>query len=625
MPVVVERTGALAGKTVVAIAAGGYHSMALCSDGTFAAWGKNDSGQLGNNSTVNSAIPVAVDRTGVLAGKTVTNISAGSNHNLVLCSDGTLVTWGNNTYGQLGNGSTTASSVPVLVPRTGVLSGKTITAVVAGNSYSLALCTDGSLAAWGYNNSGQLGNNSTTQSTVPVLVNTSALASGERFTAVAGGGAHCLALVASPPPPVVATLAATGDVDTGATLNASVQPNGTSTAVTFEYGLTTAYGSTVTATPSPVTGTGVKTVSYVLGGLVAGTTYHYRVIARTRVGTIRGADMTFTTSTLATLADLTTNCGAVLPAFEMNRPGYCVTVPFSVEAITVTPTLTEASSTVKVNGVAVASGSASAPVAVVAGNTTIPVVVTSGNGANTKTYQITVTRLPATFAWPAASSVPVTAADFLASGNAPPLSLGHTPQVGASLMVVNNTGSGAIRGTFDNLAQGQTVKIEYQGIIYSFVANYSGGTGNDLVLQVVAVPPPASTVTLAATGVTDAGATLNAALRPNGVSTTVSFQYGLSSAYGGSVSAASSPVTGVGEIAVQCALDGLRPGTIYHYRVVVTNLIDTSQSARTRRSPPARSRRSRTWCPVPAPSCPDFPTGSARMRSPFRLPPPVFP
>jgi alpha-tubulin suppressor-like RCC1 family protein/phosphodiesterase/alkaline phosphatase D-like protein len=590
VPVLVDRSGVLAGKTVVGIAAGGgsaasdsAHSLALCSDGTVAAWGSNGWGQLGVASPTSGRVPVLVDRSGVLAGKTVTAIAAGYSFSMGLCSDGTMAAWGYNYYGQLGNNSTTASNLPVLVDRTGVLASKTVVSINAGNYHSLALCSDGTLAAWGYNNYGQLGNNSTTNVLVPVLVNTSTLATGDRFTAVVGGSYYSLALVASPLPPVVlplppvvTSLAATTVTDTGATLTASVQPNGISTAVTFEYGLTTAYGSTVTATPSPVTGTGDKTASYVLGGLVAGTTYHYRVIATSVGGTVKGADMTFITSTLATLADLTTNSGAVLPDFEMNRLGYSTTVPFSVEAITVTPTLTDASSTVKVNGVAAASGTASAPVAVVAGNTTIPVVVTSGNGANTQTYQLTVTRLPAAFAWPAASSVPVTAADFLAFGNAPPLSLGHTPQAGASLMVVNNTGSGPIRGTFDNLVQGQTVMLEYQGIIYSFVANYSGGTGNDLVLRVVAVPPPASTTTLAATGVTDVGATLHAALRPNGVSTTVSFQYGLTSAYGGSVSAASSPVTGVGEIAVQCVLDGLQPDTIYHYRVVVSNQLGSS-------------------------------------------------
>ena len=104
-----------------------------------------------------------------------------------MCADGTLVTWGYNNYGQLGNNSTTNSSVPVLVDRTGVLAGKTVVAISAGGSHALALCADGTLAAWGYNSSGQLGNSSTTTAKVPVLVNTSALRPGERIVAAHGG------------------------------------------------------------------------------------------------------------------------------------------------------------------------------------------------------------------------------------------------------------------------------------------------------------------------------------------------------------------------------------------------------------------------------------------------------
>ena len=77
VPVLVDRTGVLAGKDVVAIAAGTAHSLALCADGTLAAWGSNYYGMLGNNSTSNSSVPVLVDATGALAGKKVVAIAAG--------------------------------------------------------------------------------------------------------------------------------------------------------------------------------------------------------------------------------------------------------------------------------------------------------------------------------------------------------------------------------------------------------------------------------------------------------------------------------------------------------------------------------------------------------------------
>ena len=196
VPVAVDTTGVLAGKTVVSIASGGHHCLALCSDGTVVAWGDDIFGQLGNNSTTNSAVPVAVDTSGVLAGKTVVAIAAGSQHSMALCSDGTIAVWGHNPYGQFGNGTTVDSLVPVAVDRTGVLAGKTVIALAGGADHTVALCSDGSAATWGLNTDGQLGSGYTvTQSTVPVAVG-STLGIAPHFTAIFDGQSanHVLAL-----------------------------------------------------------------------------------------------------------------------------------------------------------------------------------------------------------------------------------------------------------------------------------------------------------------------------------------------------------------------------------------------------------------------------------------------
>ena len=81
-----------------------------------------------------------------------------------------------------------------------------------------------------------------------------------------------------------------------ATLAGNVTANGASTNVTFEYGETIAYGSSVAATPSPVTGSIATAVSAALSGLIPGTTYHYRVVASSTNGNTEGADQTFTTT-----------------------------------------------------------------------------------------------------------------------------------------------------------------------------------------------------------------------------------------------------------------------------------------------------------------------------------------
>ncbi len=309
LPVAVSTAGVLAGKTVTAVSAGGFHSLALCSDGTVAAWGRNTGGQLGNGGQFDTGVPTAVSSTGLLAGKTVIAIAGGSQYTLALCSDGTVAAWGYNVSGQLGNNSTAQSNVPVAVNADGFLAGKSVRSIRAGAHHSLALCSDGTVASWGLNGAGQLGNASTTSSLVPVQVSMSTLLTGERFAEITSGsaGSHVLALAAAPPTPVVATLGATGIAQSTATLVGTVNAATGSATVVFDYGLDMNYGGMIAAAPSPVTGNSITAVSAAVSGLTPNTTYHYRVRASSAGGTSNGADFTFTT-----LPDTTGPTGGIL-------------------------------------------------------------------------------------------------------------------------------------------------------------------------------------------------------------------------------------------------------------------------------------------------------------------------
>lgn len=197
VPVMVDASAFPSPNSVTAIAAGQLHSLALCSNGALFAWGHNVAGVLGNGSLSDSLVPVAVNQSGVLSGKVVKSIAAGYNHCLVLCTDGTLAAWGNNSSGQLGNNSTTPSALPVMVDATGVLSGRTVIAIAAGHGHNLVLCSDGSMVTWGQNSGGQLGNNSFTDSHVPVLVNVNVAPGvfvGRSVVAISAGDYHSLGL-----------------------------------------------------------------------------------------------------------------------------------------------------------------------------------------------------------------------------------------------------------------------------------------------------------------------------------------------------------------------------------------------------------------------------------------------
>ena len=168
-PTPVTVSGALAGKTVTQVAVGGASTLALASDGTLYSWGSNAQGQLGVGTSTSSNTPVAVTMTGALAGKKVAHISGGQDWFVALTTDGGLYSWGNNADGQLGNGLSQSSNVPVAVDMTAIGS-KTITSVSAGRLHTLALASDGTVYGWGGNSAGALGNGTTTSSPRPTPV-----------------------------------------------------------------------------------------------------------------------------------------------------------------------------------------------------------------------------------------------------------------------------------------------------------------------------------------------------------------------------------------------------------------------------------------------------------------------
>jgi alpha-tubulin suppressor-like RCC1 family protein len=203
VPVAVSK---LSGAT--GVAAGSNFSLALLENGTVMTWGGDGSGQLGNGKSGienNSNLPVAVCAVGATSPcashlEEVTAVSAGDEYALALLRSGRVVSWGENISGQLGNGVkgfTSASDVPVPVCAVGTVgtcpSGpylEGVTAIAGGGAASLALLKDGTVAAWGQGEAGQLGDGTNANSDVPVKVSNLS-----EVTAIAAGREHGLAVL----------------------------------------------------------------------------------------------------------------------------------------------------------------------------------------------------------------------------------------------------------------------------------------------------------------------------------------------------------------------------------------------------------------------------------------------
>lgn len=215
---------------VTSISAGSTHTLAVHADGTAWAWGDNSFGDLGNGTTANSTVPVEVSG--------LTNVvqvaASGQTDSLALRSDGTVWAWGDNTMGLLGNETEADSSTPVQVGglshivQIAIGSGQAVALrsdgtvwtwgdylvgtgggatpvqvpgitnadqVAAGYAFDAALLSDGTIEEWGYNDTGQLGNGTTTDSATPVQVVTALGAPLTGVTQISAGWDHMLALL----------------------------------------------------------------------------------------------------------------------------------------------------------------------------------------------------------------------------------------------------------------------------------------------------------------------------------------------------------------------------------------------------------------------------------------------
>ena len=267
------------------VAVGHSHACALLSGGRVTCWGRNGSGQLGDGTLSGpetcysaeshfafscSATPVEVQDI-----TEATQVAAGSDHSCARLITGQVDCWGGDGSGQLGAGvsqecappaESYCSDVPIEVEDI-----VDATDVAAGGSHTCGVLATGSLDCWGWDSSGQLGQDGPWSELPRKVVGVSA-------------------------PPDVVTGSAGSVTDGSARLAATAFPGGEEvTECEFEYGTSRAYGSSVPCSPAVGSGGGAVPVGAAISGLPPGTGYHFRVSVTSADGTVYGADQAFTT------------------------------------------------------------------------------------------------------------------------------------------------------------------------------------------------------------------------------------------------------------------------------------------------------------------------------------------
>jgi len=378
--------------------------------------------------------------------------------------------------------------------------------------------------------------------------------------------------------PTASTGAASGITTTTATLAAIVNPQGSATTALIEYGTTVALGSSASVTLTPNNGTADQSASVNLTGLPPGTGYYYRISATNAAGTATGAMLWFQTlitppaATTYIIASNVTTTTATLTGL-VNPNGFFTTASIEYGTTTsygssinlpLSPAFGSTTQTVSANISSLIAGTTYhyRTTAVNGGGTVV------GNDATFTTLPLPTAVLTApTSIGSAGATLNATVTPNGSTITSAQFEYGLTTSYGSTSAAVSNlTFTQTVSRAITGLTQGTTYHYRLKG-------TYSGGTINssDGTFTTAATATPPTATTTAATSIGTSTVTFNGTVNANGKATTVDFEYGLTTAYGSTVSATLSPNNGTTVVSVSAGRTGLTYNTTYHYRIKATN------------------------------------------------------
>ncbi len=391
------------------IVSGGTHALVLMNDGSVKAWGNNGSGQIGIGNTTNQNSPIEIQG---LTG--VKQLALGATHSLALMNDGGVKAWGNNSFGELGIGNRTSKSIPVDLP--GLLGVKQL---AAGNGHTLALMDDGTVKAWGHNYDGQLGIGNTDYQLSPIeipgLNGVKQIAAGGSFTlallnngTVKAFGGNYWGMLGNGysndqhTPVEIPDLVGVKELVTGGYFTFALMEDGSVKAwgmntlcqigVERSQGVYRPIDVFSSSEVQKIAAGGSHAIALMGDGSVKA--WGANIYGQLGIGSSgynhMPANVTIVNDN-TNLSNIILSEGSLSPVFDASTLDYTVSVANDITSMTVTPSLAEGTSSVKVNGVAVNSGTASDGIGLNVGSNAISIEVTAEDGS-TKTYSLAVTR-----------------------------------------------------------------------------------------------------------------------------------------------------------------------------------------------------------------------------------------